>query len=93
MIPNVNGKGKGEGNGNLLQLPGKSHGQRSLVGYSPWGHKRVRHNLAIKQQQQSSRLVLKDVSITIIITELFVTGKKERNLEAHEEDWVYNLIN
>ena len=22
-------------------LPGKSHGQRSLVGYSPWGHKRV----------------------------------------------------
>ena len=24
-------------------LPGKSHGQRSLVGYSPGGHK-VRHN-------------------------------------------------
>ena len=20
-------------------LPGKSHGQKSLVGYSPWGHK------------------------------------------------------
>ena len=20
-------------------LPGKSHGQRSMVGYSPWGHK------------------------------------------------------
>ena len=20
-------------------LPGKSHGQRSLVGYSPWGHR------------------------------------------------------
>ena len=20
-------------------MPGKSHGQRSLVGYSPWGHK------------------------------------------------------
>ena len=31
-------------------LPGKSHGQRRLVGYSPWGH-RVRHNLATKQQQ------------------------------------------
>ena len=28
-----------EGNGNPLQyLPGKSHGQRSLVGCSPWGH-------------------------------------------------------
>ena len=25
-------------------LPGKSHGQRSLAGYSPWGHKRVGHN-------------------------------------------------
>ena len=22
-------------------LPGKSHGQRSLAGYSPWGRKRV----------------------------------------------------
>ena len=27
-------------------LPGESHGQRNLVGYSPWGHRRVRHNLA-----------------------------------------------
>ena len=30
----------GEGNGNPLQysfLPGKSHGQRSLMDYSPWG--------------------------------------------------------
>ena len=31
-------------------LPGKSHGERSLVGYRPWGHKRVRHDLATKQQ-------------------------------------------
>ena len=30
----------GEGNGNPLQfLPGESHGQRSLAGYSPWSHK------------------------------------------------------
>ena len=33
-------------------LPGKSHGQRILTGYSPWGHKSVRYNLATKQQQQ-----------------------------------------
>ena len=26
-------------------LPGKSHGQGSLPGYSSWGCKRVRHNL------------------------------------------------
>ena len=30
-------------------LPGKSHGQRSLVSYSPWGHKRP--DLVTKQQQ------------------------------------------
>ena len=31
-------------------LPGESHGQRSLKGYSPWGCKRVRHDLVTKQQ-------------------------------------------
>ena len=25
----------------IVFMPGRSHGQRSLVGYSPWGHKRV----------------------------------------------------
>ena len=33
-------------------LPGESHGQRSLAGYSPWGHKRVRHNFVTKQQEK-----------------------------------------
>ena len=33
-------------------LPGKSHGERNLVGYSPWGRKRVGHNLATNQQDQ-----------------------------------------
>ena len=42
----------GVGNGNPLQgfLPEKSHGQRSLAGYSPRGHKRAGHDLATKQQ-------------------------------------------
>ena len=34
------GKSPGKGNGNPL-LPEKSHGQRSLVGYSPWGCKEL----------------------------------------------------
>ena len=40
LIPG-SGRSPGEGNGNPLQysLSGKSHGRRSLVGYSPWGHK------------------------------------------------------
>ena len=33
-------------------LPRKFHGQRSLVGYSSWGHKRVGHNRVTKQQQK-----------------------------------------
>ena len=32
-------------------LPGNSHGQRSLAGYSPRVYKRVGHDLATKQQQ------------------------------------------
>ena len=41
-IPGL-GRSPGEGNGNPLQdfLPGKSRGQRSLVGYSPWGRKEL----------------------------------------------------
>ena len=42
--------GDGSGNPTLVFLPGKSHGQRSLVLYSPWSCKIFRHNLATKQQ-------------------------------------------
>ena len=38
-------------------LPRKSHGQRSLAGYSPWGHKSVRHNLVTKEQQNINSAV------------------------------------
>ena len=37
-------------------LPGKSHGQRSLEGYSPWVVKRVGQNLATQQQQSTNNL-------------------------------------
>ena len=48
------GRSHGEGNGNPLWyfLPGKSHEQRRLVVYSPWGHKGVGHNLWTEKQQQ-----------------------------------------
>ena len=40
LIPGL-GRAPGERNGNPLQysLPGEFHRQRSLDGYSPWGHK------------------------------------------------------
>ena len=41
-IPGL-GRSPGEGNGSPLQYscPEKSHGRRSLVGYSPWGRKEL----------------------------------------------------
>ena len=51
LIPGLR---RSPGDGNRQPTPvflsGKSHGQRSLVGCSPWRHKRVRHNLGTKQQ-------------------------------------------
>ena len=52
------GRSPGEGNGNPLQevfLPGKSHGQRSLVGYcQSIGLQKSPKGLRTKQQQQRS---------------------------------------
>ena len=43
LIP-WSGRSPGERNGYPLQeLPGEFHEQRSLVGYSPWGHKTHTH--------------------------------------------------
>ena len=33
-----------------VSLPEQSHGQRNLVGYGPWGHKRIGHDLVTKKQ-------------------------------------------
>ena len=51
-IPGL-GRSPGGGHGNPLQYSclENPHGQKSLSGYSPWRHKRVRHNLEAKQQQ------------------------------------------
>jgi len=32
-------------------LPGEFHGQRSLVGYSPWGCKQLGHGFTTEQQK------------------------------------------
>ena len=37
-------------------LPGKSHGQRSLVGYSPWGHRRVRRDLQLNNSKYNFKV-------------------------------------
>ena len=54
LIPGL-GRSPGGGHGNPLQYSclENTHGQRSLVGYSPWGCTRVRHNLVTKQQERT----------------------------------------
>ena len=45
----VSGGPPGEGNGNPLQHSclEKSHGQRSLVGYGPWGRRRIGYDFIL----------------------------------------------
>ena len=56
LIPG-SGRSPGGGNGNPLQ---DSSLENPVVrrAYSPWGHKRVRHNLATKQQQYAKQVFI-----------------------------------
>ena len=38
-------------------LPWNIPWTKSLVGYSPWSHKRVRHDLAIQEEEKEEGLV------------------------------------
>ena len=53
LIPG-SGRCSGEGNGNSTPvfLPGESHRQGSLMGYSPWGRKESDRTKRTRQQQQ-----------------------------------------
>ena len=54
-VSSIPGMGRYPGEGSQLIpvfLPGKSQGQRSLVGYSQWGYKRVRHDLGLNNNNK-----------------------------------------
>ena len=55
------GRSPGGGNGNSLQyfLPGESHGQRSLAGYSLWG---------LKESDTTEHLSTCSINIYLIIS-------------------------
>ena len=53
----------------LAFLLGKSHGQRSLTGYSPWGRKTVRHDLMTKQQWYNFQKVKADSQMRAPVTD------------------------
>ena len=57
LIPEL-GRSPGEGNSNPLKCSCLENPMdRSFVGHSPWGRKRVRHDLATEQQQQPRNLI------------------------------------
>ena len=43
-------------------LPGKSHGQRSLAGYSPWGHKESGMTEQLKNSNKNHLIIDKLVT-------------------------------
>ena len=45
-----------EGQPTLVFLPGESHGQRSLVGFSPWGHKELDMTQRLNNSNNNNKL-------------------------------------
>ena len=64
-------------------LPGKSHGQRSLAGYSPWGCKgsNISERLSIIQRNWNAAL---ENSVNLVIPWLWDVG---RNSEQQRHQW------
>ena len=57
--------GGGHGNPTLVFLPGESHVQRSLVGYSPWGCSQTRlKRLSTEGSKEASASITKPLSRT-----------------------------
>ena len=55
-------------------LPGEFHGQRSLAGYSPWGH---------KESDTAERLTHTHKLREILIATEFVRIKSRNNIDVH----------
>ena len=64
-------------------LPGESHGQRSLAGYSPWGRKESDMTERLSHTQNSFNL---EVSLQIICWEGFLGSSVVTNLSANAGD-------
>ena len=53
-------------------LPERSHGQRSLVGYSPWGHKELDMTEQLSKQATALQVLLpiKKISFQIMLSKM-----------------------
>ena len=61
-----------------VSLPGKSHRQRSLASYSPWGHKESRHDVGTNQHHHLNLLcfalfvIHRDYKILLFLTKVYI---------------------
>lgn len=58
------------------EMPGKSHEQKSLVGYSPWGCKRVRQDFSTEQQQNMNVMHDGFILIQLLLIQSFSPDTK-----------------
>ena len=73
-----------------VSLPGESHGQRSLVGHSPWGHKESdktehAHKASSSEVESHFYSLIIDtgqatyfLSISLLICKMYCTGWREK---------------
>ena len=87
LIPGL-GRSPGEGNGNPLQYSclEKSHGRRSLVGYSPWGHKELGHDLVTIQHTHTYICVCIDIGFLQHICHALGKYTNHRRQALHPSD-------
>ena len=65
-------------------LPGKSHGQRNMAGYSPWDHKRAGHNWVTKQQQWRLRPKIWELRSCMLLSMAKQNKTKQNQKPGHD---------
>ena len=70
-----------------ILLPGKNHGQRSLVGYSPWGHKESDATEQLLFHFQGGRLIARRTNHMIRRLKLSVSSS---DLHGGKRGWKFN---
>ena len=71
-------------------LPGKSHGQRSLVGHSPWGHKESDMTEPLNNNSfvHCKANMLLRISPTCTKQQVSVSGKEQRDGEPYSRHFL-----
>ena len=84
---------KSNGNPLHLFLPGESHGQRSLVGYSPWGHQELYMTkwLTFTFSNQKICRTLERVVLYKVIMKLIWNFRIAKNIKEKDKEGLARL--